>query len=110
MHVPDAGIVAPDSDTLTPPPARVAVPPAHVVDADPVPLRFAGNVSVNAAPVIGAAFAFPSVIVRSDVPPAPIVAGANDFATVGFARIVSVALAAAAVPALAVATGPVELR
>ena len=65
---------------------------------------------MNAAPVTAPAFGFVSVIVRILVSLVPIDAGANAFATVRPEATVSVAEAAAPEPALAVETGPVELR
>ena len=65
---------------------------------------------MNAAPVIAVAFAFESVIVSVDVPPAPIVFGVNDLAAVAWARTVSVPAAPVAVPAFAVEMAPVLFR
>ena len=50
---------------------------------------------MKAAPVTAVAFALVSVIVRTDVLPVPIEAGAKDFATVRPFSTVSVAFAAA---------------
>ena len=64
---------------------------------------------MNAAPVIAVAFGFVSVMVSSDA-----AFGATgetkDLAIVGCARTASVAVAAAALPALVVVTTPVLLR
>ena len=65
---------------------------------------------MNAAPVIGVAFGLVSVIVSSDVAFGADRDGAKDLATAGCASTVSVADAAAAVPALVVVTAPVVLR
>ena len=64
---------------------------------------------MKAAPVIAVAFAFVSVMVRTEVALGATVAGAKDFAIVGCASTVSVADAAATVPAFVVVTLPVEL-
>src|SRR5438552_3024387 len=98
-------MVAPASAKLTPAFAAVTVLPApHVVGprATAVFTRFAGYVSVNAAPVIGVTFGFVSVIVRTDASLVPIDDGENALATVRVSRTVSVADAAAVLPALAV--------
>ena len=65
---------------------------------------------MNAAPVIADVFAFESVIVRTDVPLAPMAAGANAFATVAWESTFNVAVAAVAVPALVVLMLPVLFR
>ncbi len=65
---------------------------------------------MNAAPLIAVVFALVSVIVRTDVPFAPIGFGEKALVEAGCARTDSVAVAAGAVPALAVVTGPVEFR
>src|SRR5262245_26931889 len=86
-----------------------AVPGAQVVAAvTATVVTPAGNVSVNAAPVIGTEFGLVSVMVSIEVPPTPIVAGVNVFATVGGKIVtVNVALAGAAFdPALVVVTAP----
>src|SRR5471030_2085706 len=103
---------APATETLAPLAAAVTVPPAQVVAPTGVPVltRPAGYVSVNAAPVIAMALVLPSVSVRTDGAPGATDVGANAFASVGWARTVSVAVAAGAVPAFVVVTAPVELR
>src|SRR5258706_7868432 len=105
-------MVAPESATLPAPLTAVTAPPAHVVAPEAgAPLtRPAGYVSVNAAPVIAAAFALLSVMVSTEVPAMPIEAGANALATVGCRRTVRVDDALGAVPALVVVTLPVLLR
>ena len=68
---------------------------------------------MNPTPVIGSALAdgLVRLMVRVELPPVAIVAGENALVTVGAAWsvVVSVAVAAAAVPALPVTTDPVEL-
>src|SRR5438128_11555664 len=94
---------------LPPPLAAVTVPPAHVVapDADAALTRFAGYVSVSAAPVTAVAFGLVSVIVSTLVSFVPIELGVNAFATVSPARTLSVALAAAVLtPAFVVVSPP----
>src|SRR6266849_3195130 len=75
VHEPLAGTVAPESATLVPLLAAVTVPPAQVVAplALAVFTRFAGYVSVNAAPVTAVAFGLVSVIVSTEVAFAAIV-------------------------------------
>ncbi len=109
MHEPFAGIVPLLRMTPLPPPGTAAVPGAHVVAAPDATNMPDGNVFVNATPVIAAALGLPSVMVRSDVPPAPIVSGVMVIATVGFAFTVSVAPAPGDVPAFDVVTGPVRV-
>ncbi len=111
VQEPLAGIVPPVSATVLPPFVAVTVPPVHVVAPAGVALltRLAGYVSVNAAPVIGDAFEFDSVMVRTVVEPGAIEVGEKAFATVGCARTFNVAVAAAAAPALVVVTTPVVL-
>ena len=106
VHEPLAGTVPDASATLPPLFAAVTLPAPHVVAplAAAVLTRFAGYVSVKAAPVTATAFGFVSVIVRVDVPPAAIVAGENAFAIAGCATTVSVAPAPAAVPEFVVVT------
>ena len=65
---------------------------------------------MNAAPVIAVAFALLRVTVSVLLPPVPIEAGLKLLATVGGARTVKVAVAAAPLPALVVVTDPVLLR
>src|SRR5258706_550891 len=105
-------MVAPESATLPAPLTAVTAPPAHVVAPEAgAPLtRPAGYVSVNAAPVIAAAFALLSVMVSTEVPAMPIEAGANALAIVGCRRTVSVEEALGAAPALVVVTLPVLFR
>src|SRR5205814_5471288 len=93
VHEPLAGIVPPESATLPPPLAAVTAPPTHVVApfAGFALTRFAGYVSVNAAPVIAVALLFESVIVSVEVPLIPTAVGLNAFAIVGCASTVSVA-------------------
>ncbi len=88
------------------------VPPAHVVAplAGLALTRFAGYVSVKAAPVIATAFELVSVMVRVEVPFTPIGFAPNAFETAGCAITKSVAEAPDAMPALVVVTLPVELR
>ncbi len=111
VHEPLAGMLAPESATLLPLLAAVTVPPAHVVAplATAVFTRPAGYVSVNAAPVIGLAFALVNVIVSTEVALGATSDGTNALATAGCDSTVSVAEAPAEVPALAVVTLPVEL-
>ena len=68
VHEPPAGMVPPESATLAPLLAAVTVPAPHVVAPAGVAVftRPAGYVSVKAAPVIAAAFALVSVMVRTD--------------------------------------------
>src|SRR5438128_1915522 len=97
---------------LPPPLAAVTVPPAHVVapDADAVLTRFAGYVSVNAAPVTAVAFGLVSVMVSTLVSFVPIELGANAFATVSPPRTLRFALAAAVLaPAFPVSTAPAAI-
>ena len=110
VHEPLAGIVPPESATLAPPLAAVTVPPAQVVapEAGVALTRFAGYVSVNAAPVIAVALPLVSVTVSVDVPLRPIAVGLKAFAIVGCASTVSVAEAPFAVPWFVV-TLPVAL-
>ena len=74
VHEPLAGTVPVASATLPPPLAAVTLPPAHVVAplALAVLTRFAGYVSVNAAPVTADAFGLVSVMVSTLVSPVPI--------------------------------------
>ena len=65
---------------------------------------------MSAAAVSAVAFGFVRVIVSTDGVPGVTVEGAKALATVGCASTVSVALAAAALPALVVETVPVLLR
>ncbi len=65
---------------------------------------------MNAAPVTADAFALVSVIVSTEEPLGAMLDGANALAIVGWANTLSVAVAAAAVPAFVVVTVPVELR
>ena len=112
VHDPLAGTVPPASTTLAPLLAAVTVPPAHVVapPAAAVLTRFAGYVSVNAAPVTAVALEFVSVIVSTDVPLMPTTAGANALATPRPASTVSDALAAATLSdALAVVSAPAAM-
>ena len=92
--------------------AAVTVTPTHVVAllAAAALTRPTGYVSVNAAPVIAAALPLESVIVSVEAPLTPIALGPKALATVGCVNTVSVAVAAAAEPALPVETAPVELR
>ncbi len=112
VQEPLAGMVPPARATPGPLAAAVTVPPVHVVVPAGVAVlvRFAGYVSVNAAPVIAVALEFDSVMVRTAVSPTPAGFGANAFAIVGCALTLSVAEAAVAVPALVVVTEPVVLR
>src|SRR5690348_18006343 len=83
--------------------------PPHVVAplALAVLARFAGYVSVNAAPVTAVAFGFVSVIVSTLVSLVPIEVGENALATVSGPSTVSVADAAAAFdPAFVEVTAP----
>src|SRR5436853_547727 len=86
-------------------PPHVVAPPALAVFT-----RFAGYVSVKSTPVTAAAFGFVSVIVRTEVAFVATVVGLNAFAIVGCASTVSVADAAAALPAFAVVMTPVEFK
>ena len=112
VQEPLAGIVAPDNATVPPPLAAVTVPPAHVVEPAGVAVftRFTGYVSVKAAPVIAVVFALERVIVSTEATFGATLAGAKDFASVGCASTLSVAVAAALVPTFAVVTLPVLLR
>ena len=65
--------------------------------------------SLNAAAVIAVAFGLEMTIVSTEVAFGAIDAGAKDFVAVGALSTVSVAEAPATVPALVVATLPVEL-
>src|SRR5438552_1657153 len=84
VPAPLAGTVPVACATLPPPLAAVTLPPAHVVAplALAVLTRFAGYVSVNAAPVTADAFGLVSVMVSTLVSPVPIELGENAFATV----------------------------
>ena len=109
VHEALAGTVPLASATLAPLLAAVTLPPAHVVapDADAVFTRFAGYVSVKAAPVTAVAFGFVSVIVSTLVSVVPMEPGVNAFATVSPESTVSVALAAAVLaPAFVVVSPP----
>src|ERR1700674_2149300 len=111
VHEPLAGIVAPESATLGPLLAAVTVPPTHVVVPFGVAVlvRFAGYVSVNAAPVIALAFGLVSVMVSVEATLTPTADGLKAFAIAGGPSTVSVAEAPATVPAFVVVTLPVEL-
>ena len=111
LQLPLAGIVAPLNATEPPPAAAVTVPPAQVVAPLGVPVltRFAGYVSVKAAPVILAVLGFVRVTVNTEVRFLPITFCVNDFATVGGLMTVRVADAGAPVPAFVVVTLPVLL-
>ena len=92
--------------------AAVTVPPAQVVAplAAALLTRFAGYVSVNAAPVTAVAFGLVSVMMRTLVSLVPIELGANAFATVSPPRTLRVAFAAAVLaPAFAVSTAPAAI-
>ena len=79
------------SATLAPPLAAVTEPAPHVVAplALAVLTRFAGYVSVKAAPVTAVAFALVSVIVNTLASLVPMELGANDLATVSAPSTVS---------------------
>ena len=112
VHEPLAGTVAAESATLPPPFTAVTAPPAHVVAplAEAVFTRFAGYVSVNAAPVTAVALGFVSVIVRTLVSLVPIEVGENAFATVREFSTDSEALAVAVLaPALVVVSAPAAM-
>ena len=64
---------------------------------------------MSAAPVIGVEFAFVIAIVSVELAPGATLAGVNAFTTVGAWSTFNVAVAAVAVPAFVVVTGPVEL-
>src|SRR5438270_453769 len=104
-------MVAPESATLPPPLAAVTEPPQVVApSALAVFTRFAGYVSVNAAPVIGVVFGFVSVIVRTLGSLVPMETGANAFATVSALSTVRLALAAAVLaPAFVVVSAPAAI-
>lgn len=90
---PPFGITPPVSTTMSVPEVAVTLPPQLFTRLFGVPTTNpAGNASVNAAPVILAAFVLPSVIVNVDVAPAASRSGENDFASVGRARTVRFAL------------------
>jgi hypothetical protein len=111
VHEPLAGMVPPESATLFPAAAAVTDPPQVVApDGVAVFTRPAGYVSVNAAPVIGVVLLLVSVIVSTEAVLRPTGLGENDFAAVGRESTVSVAVAAASVPALVVEMAPVLLR
>src|SRR6185503_1819467 len=101
--------------TLVPPfapPVRVAAPPpVHATLPAAALARPAGYASLIATAVRLAGFdaGLVTTIVMVEVPLAGIEAGAKPLVTVGEAKTLSVALAASPVPALAVATGPLEL-
>ena len=113
VHEPLAGTVAPESATLPPPFAAVTVaPPPQVVAplALAVLTRFAGYVSVNAAPVTAVAFALVSVMVSTLVSFVPIELAEKDFAAVSGESTVNVADAAAVFePALPEVTAPAPM-
>src|SRR5258707_14505019 len=73
------GMVAPLAPTLGLPLMATTVPPAHVVAplAGLALTRFAGYVSVKAAPVIATAFELVSVMVRVEVAFTPTADGLN---------------------------------
>src|SRR5258705_203689 len=104
-------MVPPASATLVAFAAAVRTPP-HVVAPAGVPVftRPAGYVSVKAAPVIAEALVLVSVMVRIDGAFGSMAVGLKLFAMDGCALTVSVAEAAAAVPALVVVTAPVEFK
>src|SRR5438270_8039922 len=104
---PPGGIEVPFA-TLKLRPPLVAVPPAHVPVLPAVLIVIpAGNASVNAAvSVMALALPLPSVTVRLVLPPAAMLAAANDLETVGAPSTVSTT-PVAAVPVSA--TGPVAV-
>jgi hypothetical protein len=112
VQEPLAGIVPAESATLGPLFAAVTVPAPHVVAPRGVVVFVipAGYVSVNAAPVSAVAFGLVIVIVRTEAELGDTLFGANAFAIVACCSTVSVAVAAAAVPAFVVVTLPVLLR
>ena len=112
VHEPLAGIVAPASATLVPPLAAATVPGPQLVVPFAVAVftRPAGYASVKPAPVIAVAFELVSVIVSTEGAFGATPIGAKALVIVGRARTVSVALAGAVVPALAVVMLPVEFK
>src|SRR5438477_174327 len=112
VQLPDAGIVPPESATLLALLFAVTTPPQVVAPlAAAVFTRFAGQVSVKAAPVIAAAFGFVSVIVSTLVSLVPIEPGVKDLATVSAFRTVRLAFAAAVLaPAFVVVSAPAAIE
>src|SRR5258706_1315449 len=115
VHEPAASMVPLLKPTVAPPfapPVSVALPPAAHETLPAAAFESpAGYASEIVTPVSAAGFAagLETEMVRVAVPPAGIEVGANAFVTAGAANALSVAVAAAPGPALAVVSGPVEL-
>ena len=100
LHEPLGGITPPARPMLASPLAGAKLPLQVLLAFGVVAtLRFAGNASVNAAPVSATRFGFVSTSVSVETPEVVMLAGANDLAIVGFSSTCSVAVLLAA-PAL----------
>jgi hypothetical protein len=109
VQLPDAGIVPPERASELPPLAMVTAPPQELVTgAAAVFFMLAeGYVSVKAAPVMAVVFGLVSVMLIFETPFIRIELGLKLLADVGGAITISVAEAAARLPALAVEMAPV---
>ena len=113
MQLPALATLPPLKASVPEPGAALTLPPQLFASAFGEAIsRFAGNASVSArllsdVAVLGLLIVNDSVV----VPPTAIAAGANDFATLGFAATVSVLLAVlpVATPGVVLVTLPVVL-